>query len=549
MLFCQKSIKFATEHLLVRRLTWHLASKEVLSTDQYGFTPHKSTENALSRLCEIVSNGKKKNLFTILVFMDIKGAFDNAWWPAIIKQLKNVRAPANILHLYKNFLHNRKAELTIGGVKKVFLLEKGCPQGSVSGPILWNLLINDLLIKLSSTFDCYKIAFADDLLLVFQGKDFRNVCSLAQDVLDFAVEWSRLFKLEFHPNKTKAMMVYKKFHDNAEMFLKLGNNPIQNVEEMKYLGIIIDHKFHWKRHISYISSKAEKLLRGFYSICKNSYGINTDTAKLIYNQGIVPVISYAVNIWGDSLRKKINQKCIRKLQRRFLLRIAKGYRTISYEALFALTGIAPLDIVMRNSALARNAFIQSGSDAFLNGTLPVVSLPHPSLRTPINLVDFEKCILDDYDILCFTDGSKMNEKVGLAFVLFQHDLELFYQQFRISDNCSVFQAELLCLNLAVKHVLQYTGARILICSDSLSSLLSLCDIRSFEKLVVEVQSILSNTLDIYLDFMHVRGHTGIYGNQRADFSAKGALRLPFTINFSKLYAFWKNFYSNETFKE
>ena len=60
------------EHLLVQRLTWHLASKKVLSTDQYGFTPHKSTENALSRLCEIVSNGKKKNLSTILV-SDIKG--------------------------------------------------------------------------------------------------------------------------------------------------------------------------------------------------------------------------------------------------------------------------------------------------------------------------------------------------------------------------------------------------------------------------------------------------------------------------------------------
>ena len=214
-----------------------------------------------------------------------------------------------------------------------------------------------------------------------------------------------------------------------------------------------------------------------------------------------------------------------------------------------MTGIALLDIVMRNSVLARNAFIQSGSDAFMNGTLPVVSLPHPSLRTPINLVDFEKCILDDYDILCFTDGSKMNEKVGLAFVLFQHDLELFYQQFRISDNCSVFQAELLCLNLAVKHVLQYTGARILICSDSLSSLLSLCDVRSFEKLVVEVQSTLNNTLDIDLDFTHVRGHTGIHGNERADFLAKDATHLPFALNLSKPYAFWKSLYFNETIKE
>ena len=81
----------------------------------------------------------------------------------------------------------------------------------------------------------------------------------------------------------------------------------------------------------------------------------------------------------------------------------------------------------------------------------------------------------------------------------------------------------------VKHILKYTSARILKCRDSLSSLLSLCDIRIFEKIVVEVQSIISITLGINLDFTHVRGYTGIYGNERADILAKGATHLPFTI--------------------
>ena len=94
-------------------------------------------------------------------------------------------------------------------------------------------------------------------------------------------------------------MVHKTIHGNVEMLLKLVNNPVENGEEIKYLGVIIDHKFHWKRHISYLSRKAEKLLCRFYSICKNNYGINTDVLKLIFNKKIVLLNSYAANIWGQ----------------------------------------------------------------------------------------------------------------------------------------------------------------------------------------------------------------------------------------------------------
>ena len=79
------------------------------------------------------------------------------------------------------------------------------------------------------------------------------------------------------------MMLHKKFLDNTETLLKLGNNPIENVKEMKYIGIAIDHKFHWKNHIPYLSSKPGKFLCGFYNIYRNNYGINSYTAKIIYN--------------------------------------------------------------------------------------------------------------------------------------------------------------------------------------------------------------------------------------------------------------------------
>ncbi|GFS52361.1 retrovirus-related Pol polyprotein from type-1 retrotransposable element R1 [Trichonephila clavipes] len=76
------------EKLFVNRISWYLRRGDFLSCDQYGFTPHKKTEDALLRLNEIVKRGKMKHLHSILISLDIKGAFDNAWWPCILNLLR-----------------------------------------------------------------------------------------------------------------------------------------------------------------------------------------------------------------------------------------------------------------------------------------------------------------------------------------------------------------------------------------------------------------------------------------------------------------------------
>ena len=99
-------------------------------------------------------------------------------------------------------------------------------------------------------------------------------------------------------------------------------------------------------------------------------------------------------------------------------------------------------------------FIQSDNNAHLNDIFLVVSLPHPPMKTPIKFVDFDGRIFNNYDIVCYTDGRKINRKLA-----FQHDFELFHQQFLISGNYSVFLIELLCLFLNVMHIFHYTCAK------------------------------------------------------------------------------------------
>ncbi|GFX28524.1 RNase H domain-containing protein [Trichonephila clavipes] len=102
-----------------------------------------------------------------------------------------------------SFLQCRSADLTLGNVTKNRVLEKGCPQGSVMGPFLWNLIVNDLLCTISKFQNCPKIAFEDDVLLIVQCKHFQDVCTLSQQILNNILDWSELYKLEFNPLKPK----------------------------------------------------------------------------------------------------------------------------------------------------------------------------------------------------------------------------------------------------------------------------------------------------------------------------------------------------------
>lgn len=532
------------EKLCMNRLNYHLRRSCLLDEGQYGFTPQKSAEDAIISACDVVKQGKRRNCVTFLIFMDIKGAFDYAWWPGILHLLRRSGVPKNIYYLLKSFFQSRTAELTLGNVTERYELERGCPQGSVTGPFVWNLIMNDLLCNLSKFLNCYKIAFADDLLLIVQGKRFNDVCALSQDILNYALEWSRLFKLEFNPSKTKVMMIYKKTRTVESIDLTLGNVPIEEVQQMRYLGIIVDNKLQWKQHITYVSNKVEKALLGFLRVSKNVFGVNTDVLRLVYNQGIVPIISYASGAWGNSLKKKINSKLLRRIQRRFLLRIIRGYRTVSYDALYAISGLPPIDLIILNDIEVRSLMSSSHLSNSLDGRLPISSLPHPSSRKPVTVVKYDSVIFEEYKMICFTDGSKLNGRVGLAFVVYENGMEKETIQYRIPDDCSVFQAELLCLNLVTKWIHNFhqrSGiVKYLICTDSLSSLFLLRNPASTEKLVVEIHSILcalENNVEIH--FSYIRGHSGNVGNERADELAKQATRRKIDLMISTPASHWK----------
>ncbi|GFT44410.1 retrovirus-related Pol polyprotein from type-1 retrotransposable element R1 [Trichonephila clavipes] len=252
------------ERLIINRVAWRLYKDNYFNKNQFGFMPHK-----------------------FLVFLDIKSAFDNAWWPGILSLLKRSSIPGNLFAVIFRFLKDRSVTLSLGHFSKEKFLNKGCPQGSVSGPFLWNVIINDFLDKILAFSSCETIAFADDLLLCFQGKSFHDICRQAQLTLDFASTWTKNFKLEFNAVKSKVMFLEKREKNALTGNLTLNGFSLDCVKELKYLGVVLDSKFCWKQHVLHLSNKCEKILLGLNKVARNSFGIKSSVSSLIYKQGIV----------------------------------------------------------------------------------------------------------------------------------------------------------------------------------------------------------------------------------------------------------------------
>ena len=182
-----------------------------------------------------VDEGLKAGEVIILVSLDIKTAFDAAWWPNILKSLQDCGCRRNLYYLLKSYLNQRSAILSTSSIKMERIISRGCPQVSCCGPGLWNIQYNSLL-NLNFAKQTKAIEFANDLILVIGGKTVVKAENFMYTELSKIKAWTKNYKIEF------------------------------NGDKIKYLGIIMDNKFKFREHITYAAEKCTKLI---YSLSKS----------------------------------------------------------------------------------------------------------------------------------------------------------------------------------------------------------------------------------------------------------------------------------------
>ncbi|KAL0858264.1 hypothetical protein ABMA27_012168 [Loxostege sticticalis] len=516
------------EKMTVARMKWHLIPR--FSTRQYGFMPQKSTEDALYTLVHRIQGKIELKKLVTLVSLDIEGAFDSAWWPAIRIRLAEEKCPVNIRRLLDSYLEHRSVKLRYAGEEVGRSTNKGCVQGSIGGPILWNLLLDPLLQELERR-GCYVQAFADDVILLFDGDTALDVETEANAALLFVDQWGQENKLKFAPHKTCAMTLTRKLKYDTPR-IKMGGIDIAMSEKIKILGLTVDHKLTFNIHIANQTRKALDIYKQIARAAKVTWGLHPEIIRLIYNATIEPIIMYAAAAWAPAAEKIGVRKLLDSVQRGFAQKLCKSYRTVSLHSALTLAGILPLDLRIQEAAALyetkRGSPLPELGDRETESRVGFAETPHPALHMDIRFERLEDQSLVDrhnvQEVRIFTDGSKIEGKVGAALSVWKGESEIRNQKFSLSAYCTVYQAELLAICKATGGILKGREKSYGLYSDSMAALETVVNHSSLHPLAVESRENLRKALiqgkDVSLFW--IKAHAGLLGNERADDLAKEA---------------------------
>ena len=301
------------ESIIVEKVTKHLTDNDLLNDAQHGFRAGRSClTNLLETLeqwTEIIDEGDAIDV----AYLDFRKAFDLVSHEHLIYKLSKYGIKGKLLEWIKDFLKDRTQRVVIRGTasspRKV---TSGVPQGSVLGPLLFLIFINDLPLGLLSALSL----FADDSKLfsrIVRNKNrmknnIRNGNVTLQNDLNAVLEWANKWKMEFNVDKCKIMHLG---HNNPKATYSMGGSNLQETEEERDLGVIIDNKLDFGSHIRNIVSKANKVL----GMIRVSFScLNIPMMYNLYTALVRPLLEYCVQVWSPYKRKYID--LIEGVQRR-----------------------------------------------------------------------------------------------------------------------------------------------------------------------------------------------------------------------------------------
>ncbi|XP_023218013.1 uncharacterized protein LOC111620327 [Centruroides sculpturatus] len=534
----QKSlIMGSSNEMNLLELAHHLRQEYLFVSSEREHLQHLNEKAVVDEIQHLLEDHK----YVLGVSLDISKAFDSAWWPLVLRRLCQINCPRNIYKLLCDYLKDRRAILCYGQHQVIKPITKGCPQGSVIGPLLWNITFDAFLSENFGQTSSY--AYADDVFLLLGGRSRSDLEGNANNMLQHVSNWGVKHKLYFNPVKTKAIVFNKSGHPNLYRrppHIKMQGNTIKVEQTLKYLGVILDFRLSWDRHIDYITNKTGLVMQSFSQVARRDWGLSSDAMSIIYDSIYIPVITYACGTWGWATRKVHPKRKLVSSQRRALLLITRAYKTTSNSSLQVLAKKPPID-TYRLSILQKRRLRQlkwGGTVEITSCTINYNDIEWPSsfkeTRSPGETSVCKFTSSENADIHVFTDGSRINDNVGSSFVAYINNIEVHHQMYRLDSRCTVFQAELYAIGMAIDYINHnYSNIHVHIHTDSRSAL----DLLQSNKLHPLADYIKNATQSSECTFTitWIRAHQGDTGNERADSLAKdAALNGSLQITYNKI---------------
>lgn len=324
------------EKIIEKRLVNFCNRFKLLSTSQHGFLRGKSTESALLSQKEIILSAFENKELCVGIFIDFSKAFDHLNHNTLLKKLELYGIRGTPLELLKCYLSHRLQCVKIGQHTSSFqTISAGVPQGSILGPLLFILYINDLVLTDSKpTF----VIYADDASLFFTGSSTQSLVPLINNVLVKVKVWSEANSLLINTKKTKAILFNsRQFLTQPDMCIYIGNSQVQFVDTVKILGVFFNKTMSWDTEIQFILSNLAKCTG---ILAKFRYFLPEHIKLIIYNSLFVSHLNYCFLVWGTTTKTNINK--IYMLQKKAVRYIANVDYLAHTEELFTRFRISPI---------------------------------------------------------------------------------------------------------------------------------------------------------------------------------------------------------------
>ena len=290
------------EKVIHTRLRSFLDSKNILNNKQFGFRKGHSTSDALMELSDDLQTLSDKGLFSCSIYVDLKKAFDTVNHDILLAKLYHYGIRGNFHKLLRSYFSNRKQFTVVNGVSSQCLeIKCGVPQGSVLGPLFFNIYVNDLS---NATSHAKTILFADDTNFRYSANSYEGLEQIIRDDLPHLFKWFSDNKLTVSLQKTSYMIIAPPRAARCDSFSIVHNNTeLVRVPSVKYLGVYVDENLKWSDHITYITNKINKNVA---VIWKTRRFLSFQHRKMLYNSLIASHLQYCCGVWGAGPPSRLN---------------------------------------------------------------------------------------------------------------------------------------------------------------------------------------------------------------------------------------------------
>lgn len=574
--------------ILEKLLLWEFEdtclSLQPLQTEQNGFRKGRNCDSCLTVVYQEVEHALIKKHYSVAVYLDIEGCYDNIQNVSMSQALRARGANDNYVAWYEDFFYHRHIVINTKGVHKEAYPVQGAPQGGVGSPLLWSLLADELIKRVkasvsSGSLPTYIQMYADDSVIYSSGPNAHDCVVRVQKGINAAVQWGKENLLNFSPTKTEALLFTRRRKKPVVPKLKIEGRSIDFVPVARHLGVWVDPQLRWAKHIDIKCLATKQVLYKHRAAIGGVWGYKPSIAMYVWRGIARPKLTFGCLVWSAAMRVKTRRDQLRRVQSLSFRLLAQYRARTPVIGMEIITNTLPMDLYILRTA-AKSYFrtldlvpytdndmhtsIKSavGHRQWISKALAdngLEWLKDPSDAVPlyrrwerqflVNLESMDRSnprrgvpvVNGRYSL--YTDGSKLTEDLaGAGMAVFRDGQLRSVKSWHLGNLPSVFQCELYGLKNAAKWLIQNKQeviGEVVIFTDNQASMYAINSTFIKSQIVQETVDLLDQAVSAVrerdssatIQVSWCRAHAGFAGNERADQCAKeGAENTALLVN-------------------